>query len=388
MEAQHKQPILQKRLDSLDVFRGLAIAGMIIVNNPGSWQHMYPVLRHSQWHGCAPADMVFPFFLFIIGTSMAFSFTDHTGQNINPDRKLFFRIIRRSIILFSLGLLLNLLTVLLDSFSDHSSFNLQNLRIMGVLQRISLVYLFAALTVTLLKPSKQWSLFFLILTGYWFLLTRTPLQGHTPGILSAGQNLASLIDRAILTVPHMLNRGAIEPEGLLITLPAYTSVLTGYFTGKWLKERPVKTSTSLLLISFGLVLITAGLLWGIFFPVNKTLWTSSFVFLTGGWAMVLFAVCFETVDVKNWCKHTSFFKVMGLNSIFIYLSAGIISRILLKTVISGDRKDLSVYSWIYKNIFIIFSNQAASSLLFSVTYLILLWSIAYIMYKKQIFIKV
>jgi len=160
MEARHKQSILPKRLDSLDVFRGLAIAGMIIVNNPGSWQHIYPVLRHSQWHGCTPADMVFPFFLFIIGTSMAFSFTDLTGQNINPDIKLYFRIFRRSIILFSLGLLLNVLTMLLDSFSGHTSFSLQNLRIMGVLQRISIVYLFAALTVTLLKPSKQWPLFF------------------------------------------------------------------------------------------------------------------------------------------------------------------------------------------------------------------------------------
>ncbi len=379
---------LPKRLDSLDIFRGIAIAGMIIVNNPGNWQHIYPVLRHSEWHGCTLADLVFPFFLFIIGTSMAFSFSNYTGQKINPDRNIYFKIIRRSFVLFSLGLLLNLLTVLLEYFSGNVSFSLQNLRIMGVLQRISIVYFFAAFTVLHLNPEKQWSLFFLILSGYWFFLTRTPLQAHSPDILPPGQSLVSVIDRAVLTVPHMLNSGKIEPEGLLSTLPAYTTVLTGYFTGKWLKQKPVKTTTSLFLICCGLILIGAGLIWGNFFPFNKTLWTSSFVILTGGWAMVFFAICYETAEVRNWQKYIYFFKILGLNSIIIYLSAGIISRILLKTFITDGQRTLSIHTWIYKNLFNFFSNQSASSFLFSITYLILLWLMLYLMYKKQSFIKV
>lgn len=382
------EKISPTRLDSLDIFRGITIAGMIIVNNPGSWQHIYPALKHSKWNGYTPADMVFPFFLFIVGTSMSFSFAGYISKEINPDLGTYTKIIRRSLILFSLGLLLNFSVVLLKSFSDYSLFSLEGLRIMGVLQRISIVYFAAALTIIHLKPSKQWALFFLILFGYWLMLNFLPLPGHTPGNLSQGQSLVSFIDRLILTTPHMLNNGTFEPEGILSTLPAYTSVLAGYFTGVWLKQRPAKTVTSLILITFGLLIAATGIIFNNIFPINKTLWTSSFVILTSGCAMVLFGLCYETVEVRKQQKYTNFFRIIGRNSILAYLAAAMITRILLNTAIKYNHKTVSAYSWIYKNVFLSFLNQTNASFVFSITFLMLIWLLLYIMNKKQLFIKI
>ena len=376
------------RLCSLDVFRGIAIAGMIIVNNPGNWQHIYPALRHSKWNGCTPADMVFPFFLFIVGASMSFSFTDYVTKGTYPGLNTYIKIIRRTLILFLLGLLINFSTILLKSFSGNYLFSLEELRIMGVLQRISLVYLTAALTIIHLKPAKQWALFFLILFGYWLMLNFLPLPGHTPGNLSQGQSLVPYIDRLILTTPHMLNQGAFEPEGLLSSLPAYTSVLAGYFTGIWLKQKPAKTKTSLILITFGLIITITGIIFNKVFAVNKTLWTSSFVILTSGYAMILFAMCYELVEVRKHQKYTNFFKIMGRNSILAYLAAALTTRILLNTAIEYNDKTISVYSWIYKNVFISFLDPTNASLVFSITYLILIWLLIYIINKKNLFIKI
>lgn len=376
------------RLYSLDVFRGIAITGMIIVNNPGSWQHIYPALKHSEWNGCTPADMVFPFFLFIVGASMSFSFARYTANETYPDRNTYIKIIRRTLILFSLGLFINFSEVLFRSFSANHLFSLEGIRIMGVLQRISLVYLSAALTIIHLKPRKQWSIFFLILFGYWLILYFLPLPGHTPGNLSQGQSLVSYLDRLILTTPHMLNQGTFEPEGLLSTLPAYTSVLAGYFAGVWLKQKPAKTGTSLILLTSGLMITGTGILLGNIFPVNKTLWTSSFVVLTSGYAMILFAICYESVEVRKYQKYTVFFRLLGQNSILVYLAAAMITRILLNTTIEYNDKIVSVYSWIYKYIFLSFSNQTNASLFFSITYLILIWLVVYTMNRKQLFIKV
>jgi len=368
------EKISPNRLDSLDIFRGITIAGMIIVNNPGSWQHIYPALKHSTWNGYTPADMVFPFFLFIVGTSMSFSFAGYISKEINPDFGTYTKII------FSV--------VLLKSFSDYSLFSLEGLRIMGVLQRISIVYFAAALTIIHLKPSKQWALFFLILFGYWLMLNFLPLPGHTPGNLSQGQSLVSFIDRLILTTPHMLNNGTFEPEGLLSTLPAYTSVLAGYFTGVWIKQRPAKTVTSLMLITFGLLIAATGIMFNNIFPINKTLWTSSFVILTSGCAMVLFGLCYETVEVRKQKKYSNFFRIIGRNSIFAYLAAAMITRILLNTAIKYNHKTVSVYSWIYKNVFLSFLNPTNASFVFSITFLMLIWLLLYIMNKKQLFIKI
>ncbi len=376
------------RLDSLDVFRGITIAGMIIVNTPGSWQHIYPVLRHSKWNGCTPADMVFPFFLFIVGTSMSFSFAGYISKEINPNLGTYTKIIRRSLILFSLGLLINFSAVLLKSFSEYSLFSLEGLRIMGVLQRISIVYFAASLTIIHLKPSKQWALFFLILFGYWLMLEFLPLPGHSPGKLTQGQSLVSFIDRLILTTPHMLNHGTFEPEGLLSTLPAYTSVLAGYFTGVWLKQKSAKTVTSLRLITFGLIISAMGIIFDKIFPINKNLWTSSFVILTSGCAMVLFGLCYETVEVRKQQKYTNFFRIIGRNSILAYIAAAMTTRILLNTTIKYNHKTVSAYSWIYKNVFLSFLNQTNASFVFSITFLMLIWLLLYLMNKKKLFIKI
>jgi len=380
--------IISSRLYSLDVLRGIAIAGMIIVNNPGSWQHVHPVLKHSEWNGCTPADMVFPLFLFIVGTSMSFSFAEYTERKACPDWSIYIKIIHRALILFFLGLFINLSTIFFKSFSGDHLFSLEGLRIMGVLQRISLVYLAAALTVIHLKPAKQRALFFLILFGYWIVLIFLPLPGHMTGSLSQGQSLVSFIDRLILTTPHMLNQGQFEPEGLLSTLPAYTSVLAGYFLGVWLKQRPVKTWTSVKMITVGLIIAAAGTLLGNFFPVNKTLWTSSFVVLTSGYAIILFALCYELVEIRKLHKYTVFFKIFGRNSILAYLAAAIITRMLLNTSINYNHQTISVYSLIYKCIFIPFLDQTIASLAFSITYLMLIWSMLYIMNKKQLFIRI
>ncbi|MBD2487406.1 acyltransferase family protein [Aulosira sp. FACHB-615] len=370
------------RLVSLDVFRGIAIASMILVNNPGNWDYVYPPLDHAKWHGCTPTDLVFPFFLFIVGVAMPFSFAKYTPEN-RPTATVYQRIFRRGLILFGLGLFLALVSLTLDWLIKGIPPNFGTLRIMGVLQRISLAYVLAALAVLNLSRRWLWILTAVILIGYWLAMQFIPVPGFGAGNLTPEGNFSGYIDRIILG-KHIYRGGAFDPEGLFSTLPSVVTVFLGYFTGDWLRIQPIKSRTSVNLIIFGLIALVIGLLWGFLFPINKQLWTSSYVVFTAGWALLTLALCYELIEVRNLRNWGLPLEVMGLNAIFLFVGSGILTRILLKTNIGSS----TTYNWIYDNLFRSWAGRFNGSLAFAIVMVLLWWTILYGMYRRRWFFKI
>ena len=403
------------RLKSLDVFRGIAIASMILVNNPGSWEQVYPPLVHAEWHGCTPTDLVFPFFLFIVGCAMSFSLSKYnqtakksgvaksqwleTEEQKNADKKpascfllpasnIYWRIARRAAILFILGLVLNTSSIALDVLLNSAPVeNFGKIRIMGVLQRIGLAYFISAIAILNLSPRNQKLLAVALLLGYWGALTVFAVGGYTAGELTPEGNLGGYVDRLILGSQHLYKGGPFDPEGLLSTLPAVVTVLTGYFTGEWLRVEPIKTRTSINLAICGLSCVVIGHLWGFLFPINKQLWTSSYVVFTAGWALLLLAFCYETIEVRDW-KWGRSFEIMGVNAIFLFVASGIVARIFLKTHIGTGAKAPTTYTWIYENWFVPWAGPLNGSLAFAVTAVLFWWLILYGMYRRDWAIKI
>lgn len=399
------------RLKSLDVFRGIAIASMILVNNPGSWKQVYPALEHAEWHGCTPTDLVFPFFLFIVGCAMSFSLSKYTQTTTKTETEaskitdvqeqtktektpltssnIYWRIARRAAILFILGLLLNTSSIALDVLLNSAPIeNFSKIRIMGVLQRIGLAYFIGAIAILNLSPRHQKLLAIALLFGYWSLLTLVPVGGgYSASELTPEGNLGGYVDRLILGSQHLYKGGPFDPEGLLSTLPAVVTVLTGYFTGEWLRVQQIKTRTSVNLAICGLCCLVIGHLWGFSFPINKQLWTSSYVVFTAGWALLLLAVCYETIEVRGW-KWGRPFEIMGLNAIFLFVASGIVARILFKTHIGSGESAPSTYTWIYENWFLPWAGPLNGSLAFAVTAVLFWWLILYGMYRRGWAIKI
>jgi len=374
------------RLTSLDVFRGITIAGMILVNMAGVAEDIYPPLAHADWHGCTPTDLVFPFFLFIVGVAMSFSLSKYTADN-KPTSAVYWRIFRRAAILFALGLLLN-------GFWNKGiwTFDLDNIRIMGVLQRISLTYLFASLAVLNLPRKGQWILAAVLLIGYWLTMMYVPVPEYGAGVLTREGNFGAYIDRWIIPKAHLYagdgfkNLG--DPEGLFSTIPAVVSVLAGYFTGQWIRNQQVQTRTSVGLALFGIGCLILGWAWGWVFPINKKLWTSSYVVFTSGWALLLLAACYELIEVrliKRWSKP---FEIMGLNAIALFVASVLLIKILVRTKIGTGETAISTYNWIYQNIFASWAGTFNGSLLFALVTVLLWWAIAVLMYRQRWFLKV
>lgn len=375
------------RLASLDVFRGMAIAAMILANNPGSWEYVYSPLKHAEWHGCTVIDLVFPFFLFIVGVAMAFSFSKYNANN-RPNVATYSRIVQRCLILFGLGLFLAIFSMFLDWLLNDKVFDLNNLRIMGVLQRISLTYLLAAIVIFNISRRGQWAIAIFVLLGYGIAMQFIPSPGYSPGDLSLEGNLAGYIDRIILGSKHLYQKGIFDPEGLFSTLPATVTVLFGYFTGAWLQKQSVISRTSFSLVIFGLSCVVIGKLWDFIFPINKQLWTSSFVMFTTGWALIVLAVCYELIEVRGKRRFGLPLEIMGLNAIFLFFASGIVGRILLKTPVVKGEKPLTLYAWIYQNFFESWAGSWNGSLLFAITILCLWWIMLYLMYRRGWFWKV
>ncbi|MEG3978947.1 heparan-alpha-glucosaminide N-acetyltransferase domain-containing protein [Microcoleus sp. herbarium8] len=376
------------RLKSLDVFRGIAIASMILVNNPGSWEQVYPPLDHAEWHGCTPTDLVFPFFLFIVGCAMSFSLSKYTETTTKIETNIYWRIGRRSAILFILGLLLNTSSIALDVLLNSApAENFGKIRIMGVLQRIGLAYFISAIAILNLSPRNQKLLAVAVLFGYWAALTAGAVGGYSAGELTPEGNLGGYVDRLILGSQHLYKGGPFDPEGLLSTLPAVVTVLIGYFTGEWLRVQPIETRTSVNLAICGLSCVIIGHLWGFLFPINKQLWTSSYVVFTAGWALLLLAACYETIEVRNW-KWGRPFEIMGVNAIFLFVASGIVARLLLKTHIGSGENPPTTYTWIYENWFVPWAGLLNGSLAFAVTAVLCWWLILYGMYRRGWAIKI
>ncbi len=381
-----------KRLTSLDVFRGIAITGMILVNMAGVADQVYPPLLHADWNGCTPTDLVFPFFLFIVGVAIAFSLSKYTDSRdssvaLTPQTKgswggLYWRIIRRSAILFGLGLLLN----------GFWNYDWSTIRIMGVLQRISLAYLLAALAVLKLPRKGQWVLAALLLIGYWVGMSFVSVPGYGAGNLTRDGNLGAYIDRLIIGTAHLYKGDQFnsmgDPEGLFSTLPAVVNVLFGYFTGEWLRKQPVKSHTSLNLVLVGLSCLVIGQLWGFWFPINKKLWTSSYVVFTTGWALLLLAACYEWIEVRRRQRWGKPFEVMGLNAIAIFVASVLMIKILVKTHIGTGENAPSTYTWIYQHLFVSWAGAMNGSFLFALVTVLFWWLVGYGMYRQRWFFKV
>lgn len=383
----HEQQKLLKRLTSLDVFRGITITGMILVNMAGVAEQVYPSLLHADWNGYTPTDLVFPFFLFIIGVAIAFSLSKYTNVPnfyISPLSKgsLYWRIVRRSVILFALGLLLN----------GFWNYDWKTIRIMGVLQRISLAYLLATLLVLNLPRRGQWAIAFLLLIGYWIGMSLIPVPGYGVGNLSREGNLGAYIDRLVIGTAHLYkgdNYNSMgDPEGLFSTLPAVVSVLLGYFTGEWLRKQPIKSSTSMDLVLVGLSCLVVGEIWGFWFPINKKLWTSSYVIFTTGWALILLAACYEWIEVRSRHRWGKPFEIMGLNAIFVFVASVLMIKTLVKTHIGIGEKAPTTYEWIYNHLFVPWVGAMNGSLLFALITVLFWWLVLYGMYRQRWFIKI
>jgi predicted acyltransferase len=374
------------RLTSLDVFRGITIAGMILVNMAGVADDVYPHLTHADWNGCTPTDLVFPFFLFIIGVAMTFSLSKYTEAN-KPTSVVYWRIFRRATILFALGLLLN-------GFWNKGvwSFDLSSIRIMGVLQRISLSYLLASLTVLNLPRKGQWILAVILLIGYWLVMMYVPVPNYGTGMLTREGNFGAYIDRLIIPKAHLYagdgfkNLG--DPEGVFSSIPAIVSVLAGYFTGEWIRSQPKQSRTSVGLVLFGIGCLIIGWVWGWTFPINKKLWTSSYVIFTSGWALLLLAACYELIEVRLIRRWSKAFQIMGLNAIALFVASVLLIKILVKTHIGSGESAPSTYNWIYQNLFASWAGTFNGSLLFALVTVLLWLAISILMYRQRWFLKV
>jgi predicted acyltransferase len=373
------------RLLSLDVFRGLTVAAMILVNNPGSWSTIYAPLKHAEWHGCTPTDLIFPFFLFIVGVSISYALG--SKKDSLSQSKLLFTAFKRALILFGLGLFLNLFPKVFTEPMEALSM----VRIPGVLQRIAIVFFITALIFIKTSQKTQLRLFIGILIVYWALMTLIPVPGVGYANLEKETNLGAWLDRSILTEAHLWKSAKTwDPEGILSTLPAVATGLFGVLIGTWLKRKDKEESVKISwMFSIGIIAVILGLIWDLCFPINKALWTSSFVLYAGGLATIGLALCYWLIDVQGYKKGTTPFVVYGVNAITVFFLSGLIPRILTMIKVNmPDGTSVNSKVWLYETFFIPYLNPINASLAGAITFVLIWLAILWWMFKKNIIIKV
>lgn len=367
------------RLLSLDVFRGMTIAAMILVNNPGSWSYVYAPLDHAEWHGATPTDWIFPFFLFIVGVSIALAIGQRKESGTGR-KALVRKILWRSLVIFAIGLFL----------AAYPAFDLSNLRIPGVLQRIALVYGVTALLFLWLDARQMFWLGVGCLLAYWGLMTLVPVPNGHPPNLEPGTNLGAWIDASLLG-GHLWAQSKIwDPEGLLSTVPAFATSISGILTGLWLRSgRDHHEKVAGLLIA-GTVLLAGGLLWNTVFPINKQLWTSSYVLYTSGLALLMFGVLYWWIDIKGHRGGTLPFVVYGTNALIVFAVSGLLARTLNAIhVTDASGKAVNIKAWLWGTVFEpAFASPYNASLAHAIAYVLLLLGFAWLLYSRKIFIKV
>jgi predicted acyltransferase len=373
------------RLLSLDFFRGATVAAMILVNNPGDWGHIYSPLEHAEWNGCTPTDLIFPSFLFIVGVSIAYAMSSKKTDPLLHGATIW-KALKRALILFGLGLFLSLFPKIFTAPVEA----FEHVRIPGVLQRIALVFFFAS--VIFLKTSEKniFRLIIMLLAVYWVLMMFVPVPGIGPANLEKETNLGAWIDRSLLTEAHLWKSSKTwDPEGLLGTIPAIATGLFGVLVGAYLKRKDLDPATKISwLFCTGLVATGLGLLWGLQFPINKALWSSSFVLYAGGIATMILSLSYWIIDVQQYTRFTKPFVVYGVNAITVFFVSGLLPRIMnMISWKATDGSEWNLNSYLYSG----FQNNLSpvnASLAWAICFVLFWLVILWLMYKKRIIIKV
>jgi predicted acyltransferase len=366
------------RLVSLDVFRGITIAGMVLVNNPGTWSSIYWPLQHAEWHGWTPTDLVFPFFLFIVGVSITLAFARRVEEG-SVKRDLYLKVIKRSAIIFGLGLFLN----------GFPYFQLGTIRIAGVLQRIAICYLIASLIFLTTKIRTQVLIAVALLIIYCLVMTRLAAPGYAPGDLSKEGSIASFVDRVLLGA-HIWRQGKVyDPEGLLSTIPAVVTTLFGILTGYWLRSERTQVEKVVGMFVAGAVGVALGWAWNPFFPINKALWTSSYVLFTTGLALQFLALCYWVIDIKGYRRWAWPFEVFGVNALALFVGSGLMVKLMgLIKLDRGDGTQISSQGWIFRKFFLSWAAPINASLFYAIAFILFWLFLMWLLYRKRIYIKV
>ena len=449
------------RLLSLDVFRGMTIAGMVLVNNPGGSPVYWP-LDHAEWNGLTPTDWIFPFFLFIVGVSISISLGKRVAEK--PDASAYWKIVSRAASIYLLGAALSIIPFFQFQSSDAPDplkmliwmafsasllflllrnykvaailcvisllgiaglnlagynvvpYNYGTLRVFGVLQRISVCYLVTSLIFLHTTWKQQVAISVALLLGYWLIMTTIPVPGcEVTTISDKACNLAAYLDRIILTENHIWRAGKVyDPEGILSTIPAIVTTISGVLTGTWLlsasggnasvNERADSDSArSVTLASlpgdrlnkvsgmffFGVVLLAIGLIWNSYFPMNKAMWTSSYVLATSGLALLVLGSCYWLIDIKGYGRWAWPFKVFGANALALFVFTGFFARMIAAYRVTGpDGQLISVQRWLINHVYLPIFQPIDASLAFAISFILLWLLLMWLLYRKNIYVKV
>jgi len=370
------------RLLSVDALRGLTVAAMVLVNNPGTWSAVYRPLQHAEWHGWTPTDMVFPFFLFVVGVSIALALGPALERGASG---LPVRVLRRAAVIFALGLLLHALPF----------FPLDTLRIPGVLQRIAVCYLLAALLVGATRGARGWRVQAVtagaLLVGYWLLMTKVAAPGQEAGDLSPDGNLAGYVDRLVLGSRHIWQATRVyDPEGILSTLPATATTLLGVLAGHWLRAGQVAGRAGAQIVGGlavgGVAAAALGWLWGLSFPVNKPLWTSSYALLMAGLAALVLAACHWVIEVRGRRGCAAPFALLGVHALTLFFLSSLMAKVLFIVRVGAGGPRLQ--TWLFEHVFAPWASPVDASLAYALAYVLLWWALMWALDRSGLRLRV
>lgn len=379
---------LPNRLVSLDVFRGMTVAAMVLVNNPGTWSAIYAPLEHAEWHGATPTDLVFPFFLFIVGVSITLALGKRMENGGAAGRDIYLKIFKRAVLIYLFGLFLA--TFPFYNFSKGAWLDVSTVRIMGVLPRIAVCYLCAALIFVRTNRRQQLIIAVALLLVYWALMTLINVPGcDVTSFNDKACNLAAYLDRMILTENHMWRQSKVfDPEGLLSTVPAIATTLAGVLCGHWLRQKREDNEKAAAMFFFGLCLVTIGWIWSFRFPLNKSLWTSSYAVYTAGLALCFLASCYWLIDIKGYRRWTKPFVIFGSNALALYVGSSIMQRIFELIELSDIHDNsISLQEAIFSRIYLPFTSPINASLMYAISFVLVWLFLMWLLYRKRIFIK-
>lgn len=386
-----------ERILSIDILRGITIAGMILVNNPGSWGHIYAPLRHAEWNGLTPTDLVFPFFMFIMGLSTYLSLSK-SGFQSSP--ALVRKIVRRTLVIFVIGLAIGWFSRFCRYWTSPSEelgffqqlwesvWTFDRQRIPGVMQRLAVCYGCVSLLVLTIRHRYIPHLIISLLLGYWVLLLCGDGFAYNEG------NILSIVDRALFTPAHLYRDNGIDPEGLLSTIPSIAHVLLGFWVGSHLfgaqadEGEPHKLRSMRMLLLWGALLTISGFLLSYGCPLNKKVWSPTFVLTTCGLACSVLGILIWIIDIhgyRRWCR---FFEVFGINPLFMYVLGSVLSILLGTVRIPAGDGWTNIHTWLYRDLLCSFLDETTASLCYALLFVSLNWCIGLQLYKRKIYIKI